>query len=92
MCLRTDKGEEIQSKTVWQFGSPSVAEAKAFGVLEVLNWLRGWSTHNIILETDSKQIADAFRRFKQPSNEFGSIITSCKNHLSFFNNFGKKLY
>jgi len=63
-----------------------------FGVLEVINWLRGWNAHNIILETDLKQIADAFKRFRQPLNEFGSIVSSCKHHLSFFNNYGIMLY
>jgi hypothetical protein len=61
-CIRDNNGRFVQAFAKKLEGTPSIAEAEAMRVLEVLRWIRNTHYGVIRIETDCLQVVQELNR------------------------------
>ena len=62
-------------------------EAEALGLFEAINMAINCHMSSVIFESDCRLLVDTINSNSIPNNEFGDIISRCKDLLSSRNNF-----
>lgn len=78
MCLMGDDECFILAKAHWRDTKLPVKEGDAYALLMAIQWVKELGLKNVIFEFDCKAVADNIDAAAPHMNEFGSIITHCK--------------
>lgn len=81
MVLRDDQGAFVACRTLMVSGLYKVPEGEAMGLLEALSWIKQMGLSKVIIEVDSKSVADAISSNSFDDSTFGDYIRSCKTIL-----------
>ena len=79
-AIRDDSGCLVQAFTRTTLGCPTPNE------VEALHWIIQFQLGNIIVETDCKNVVDAFHSHKVNLSEFGCLIADCRRLAPFVEN------
>lgn len=82
LCIREHLGQFILVKTEHSWPLFGVKEGEATTVLMALKWFHELGVGSIILETNCKVVIDNIHSTTIDVNEFGDLISACKNFLS----------
>jgi ribonuclease HI len=85
MCIRNDAGEFVLAKTTWFALLCDVNVGEVVGIHTSLEWVSNLQFDNVDFSLDSKRIVDQVNSDIDDNNEFGCIISSCRQLLH--NNF-----
>lgn len=82
LCFRNSMGQFLLGKSAFSTSSGSVFEAEAVALLGALDLAVSHGFQVVQFETDNKILADAIHNNSVHLNEFGDIISQCRNILS----------
>jgi hypothetical protein len=84
-------GQFVTAGSSWSQGICSIVEGEANALLEAMKEMEHKGFNYIIVETDSKNVADAICKSRVGNSVFRSLIYSIKNVISFSNYFRSKI-
>ena len=85
-AIRDDSRCLVQAFTRTTSGCPAPNEVEAHALREALHWIIQLQLGNIIVETDCKNVVDAFHSHKVNLSEFGYFIADCRRLAPFVEN------
>ena len=85
-AIRDDNGCLVQAFTGTTLGCPAPNEVEAHALREALHWIIQLQLGNIIVETDCKNVVDAFHSHKVNLSKFGCLIADCRRLAPFVEN------
>jgi hypothetical protein len=80
--VRDAQGKFVRAYTRRFEEKPEIAEAKALGVLEALQWLHSADISNVYIEVDCLQVVQAINNKLRNNTEFDIIIDLCRSLLN----------
>ena len=85
-AIRDDSGCLVQAFTRTTSGCSAPNEVEAHALREALHWIIQLQLGNIIVETNCKNVVDAFHSHKVNLLEFGCLIADCRRLAPFVEN------
>lgn len=82
IVIRDHTGMFWKGRNARFLGNVSVLEAKAVGMLEVLNWVKDISGVKMTVESDSQLVVNALQKKSANLLEVGHILDECREVLS----------
>ena len=80
-CLRNDGGAFVLVRMEWLAPLCDVEVGEAVGLHTALDWISNQQFDNVDFVLDCKKVVDCVNSSLDDSNEFGCIITACKQLL-----------
>jgi len=81
MCLRDDDGAFVLARTEWFAPLYDIDVGEVVGLHTTIDWISNQQFHNVDFVLDCKRVVDCVDSSLDESNEFGCIITACKQLL-----------
>ncbi|CAN1253998.1 Putative ribonuclease H protein At1g65750 [Linum perenne] len=82
LAVRDHEGTLLSYRTGWMRGVLEVREGEVLALLDALISLQAAGAQNVMLETDSAEVARAVQGTNIDNTEFGSFVSLCRNILS----------
>ncbi|CAN1768664.1 hypothetical protein LINPERHAP1_LOCUS10757 [Linum perenne] len=73
LAIQDHEGTLLSYRTGWMRGVLEVREGELLALLDALMWLQAAGVQNVILETDSAEVAGAVQSTNRDNTEFGSL-------------------
>jgi hypothetical protein len=87
MCIQNDQGIFMRARTMWFNGIPSLGEAGAWKLKEVIIWLRELVLIQTVIELDCLLVIKAIQDSFNDQFEFGNTIKERECLLRNYPNF-----